>query len=405
MTSKNSASGADNMGILNNSVSISQFQVIGTLPPSDTAGWVGNALTKKAFRSIEQTSEELSTGWVQLDDFQESNFHDPHTFEHQHYFAFSLRRDQRKLPSALLRPYFHKAEESWLAQNPKFKRVPKAQREDLRDAVRSTLFAKSLPTPSVFDVIWDTRNNLVTLSSLSSSVVDLFMEQFRQTFTELRLVPLHPMARAAQVIDKSLVSALKELNQSGSDAVLEQIEANQWLGTDLLFWLMHETMNSASNYIINQPGPAVNGEGFVVYLNDRLVLAANSEEGVQKVTVTGPQNDFNEVRTALQEGKAIQEAVLYLEKEEQVWKLTLKGETFQFASLKSPAVTLEKDDTTDPDAEREAVFYERMFLLETGLQLFNSMLSTFLTVRLSGDWAEKERTIRAALTNPQPANS
>jgi hypothetical protein len=385
------------MGILNNTVSICQFQVMGNLPAAGATTWIGESLAKNGFKSIEQTSEELSIGWVQLDDFQESGFNGAHTFEHQNYFAFSLRRDQRKLPSALLKPYFKQAEDNWLAQNPKFRRVPKAQRDDLRDAVRSSLFAKSLPTPSIFDVVWDTKNNLVTFSSLSAGVVDLFMEEFRKTFTDLRLVPLHPMARAAQVIDASLAPALKEANQSSNDTVLEQIEANQWLGTDLLFWLMHETMTSGSNYAINQTGPAVTGEGFVAYLNDRLVLAANSEEGVQKVTVTGPQDRFNEVRTALQDGKSIQEAVLYLEKEEQIWKLTLKGETFHFASLKSPAVTLEKDDTTDPAAEHDAVFYERMFMLETGLQLFNSLLAIFLQKRLGGKWGETEKEIREAL--------
>ena len=385
------------MGILNNSVSICQFQVQGNLPATDTATWIGAALAKNGFKSIEATSEELSFGWVQLTDFQESGFNGAHTFEHQHYFAFSLRRDQRKLPTAVVKPYIQKTEEDWLAQNPKFKRVPKAQREDLRDAVRSSLFAKTLPIPSIFDVVWDTKNNLVSFSSLSTGAVDLFMEEFRKTFDGLRLVPIHPMARAAQVIDASLKPALKEANQSGTDTVLEQIEANQWLGCDFLFWLMHETMNSGSDYVINQPGPAVDGGGFVAYLNDRLVLAISGENGIQKVTVAGPQDHFNEVRTALLGGKSILEAVVYLEQQEQIWKLTLKGSSFHFASLKSPSVTLEKDDTTDPEAEREAVFYERMFLLETGLQLFNSLFATFLKQRLGGNWAQKEQEIREAL--------
>lgn len=385
------------MGILNNTVSISQFQVVGPQPTAALADFVGEGLRKNGFRSIEATSEELSIGWVQLDDFQESGFNGEHTFEHQHYFAFSLRRDQRKLPSALVKPYFKKAEEDWLAQNPKFKRVPKAQRDDLRDAVRSSLFAKSLPTPAIFDAVWDTKNSLVSFSSLSAGAVDLFMEEFRKSFKDLRLVPLHPMARAAQVINETLQPALKEANQSSSDAVLEQIEANQWLGSDFLFWLMHQTMNSGSDYAINQPGPAVVGEGFVAYLNDRLLLAAANENGIQKVTVTGPQDRFNEVRTALIEGKSIHEAVLYLEKQEQLWKLTLKGGTFHFASLKAPPVTLEKDDITDPTMEREAVFFERMFLLETGLQLFDSLLAAFLKARLGGSWGTVEQEIRAAL--------
>lgn len=385
------------MGILNNTVSICQFQILGTMPETELAEWVGERLTRDGFRSIELSSEELSIGWVQLADYQESAFNGLDTFQHDHYLAFSLRRDQRKLPAALLKPYILKAEEEWLAANPQFKRVPKQQREELRDAVRGKLFSKTLPVPAIYDTVWDTRSNTIIFSSLGSVAVDLFVDQFKKSFDGLRLVPVHPVARAGQVIDEALQPALTRANRSGSEAVLEQIEANQWLGTDFLLWLMHETMNAASEYTVNQPGPAVTGDGFVAYLNDRLLLAASSESGVQKVTVTGPQDHFSEVRTALQGGKEIHEAVLYLEQQEKQWKMTLKGDTFHFASFKAPTVTLEKDDITDPELEHEAVFFERMYLLEEGLQLFNSLFATFLAQRLDQGWAQKEQEIRTAL--------
>ena len=385
------------MGILNNTVSICQFQVLGTPAASELASRVGDGLARNAFRSIEQTSEELSIGWVQLDDYQASCFHDPQSYQREHYLTFSLRIDQRKLPTALLKPYLLKAEEEWLANNPQFNRVPKQQRESLRDAVRGSLFAKTLPAPAIYDAVWDTRSNLLTFASLGTKAIDPFVDLFKKSFDGLRLVPLHPFARAGQVIDVALQETLAKANATGSEGVLEQIEANQWLGQDFLLWLMHETMHSASEYSVNQPGPAVSGDGFIAYLNDRLLLASNSETGVQKVTVTGPQDNFNEVRTALQGGKDIHESVLYLEKQEQLWKMTLKGGTFHFASFKAPTVTLEKDDITDPAMEREAVFFERMYLIEEGLQLFDSLLSTFLSQRLDESWATKEKSIRTYL--------
>lgn len=385
------------MGILNNTVSISQFQVIGNITDSALSGLVEEGLNQNRFRSIEQTSEELSVGWVQLDDYQESDFNGSQSYQRDHYLAFSLRIDQRKLPTTLLKPYILKAEEDWLESNPQFNRVPKQQRENLRDAVRGNLFAKTLPSPSIYDAVWDTRNHLVTFCSLGTKVVDQFVDLFNKSFNGLRLVPLHPMARASQVIDETLQSALQAANASSSESVLEQIEANEWLGRDFLLWLMHETMNSASEYSVDQPGPTVSGDGFVAYMNDRMLLAASSETGVQKVTVTGPQDNFNEVRTALQGGKEIYESVLYLEKQEQLWKMTLKGGTFHFASFKAPAVTLEKDDITDAAMEREAIFFERMYLLEQGQQLFDSLFSFFLKQRLDKSWDVKVQSIRTYL--------
>jgi hypothetical protein len=146
-------------------------------------------------------------------------------------------------------------------------------------------------------------------------------------------------------------------------------------------------MNDSGEYRINQPGPATVGDPFVAFLNDRLVLRGGGDEGVQKITVAGPQDHFSETYTALKTGKQIIEATLYLEKDDERWKTTLKGELFHFGAFRSPPVKIEKDDTTDPQSEREAVFFERMFLLETGLQLFDSLFATFLTERLGDRWS------------------
>jgi hypothetical protein len=384
------------VGLLNNTVSISQFQVMGN-PADLSSEQIGEGLADKGFRSIEQSGEEFSVGWVQLDDYQESSFRGIHTYQHDHYIAFSLRSDQRRLPGALLKPYFLKAEEEWLAANPHFNRVPKQQRDSLREAVRGSLLARTLPTPSIYDAVWDTRSNLVSFCSLGSKAIDQFVDLFKESFKGLRLVPLYPFARAERAVDEALRPALAAVNASSSEAVLEQIEANQWLGSDFLLWLMHETMHTAAEYTVSQPGPAPVGDRFVAYLNDRLLLAAGCEAGVQKVTVTGPQDHFNEVRTALQGGKEIREAVLYFEQGELLWKMSLKGSSFHFASFKAPAVTLERDERTDPAMEREAVFFERMSLIEQGLQLFDSLLASFLRQRLADGWPAREQEIQAGL--------
>jgi hypothetical protein len=115
---------------------------------------------------------------------------------------------------------------------------------------------------------------------------------------------------------------------------------------------------------------------------------------VQKIAVTGPQDSFGEVVTALRAGKEIQEAVLYLEKAEHLWRLNLKGEVFAFASFKAPSVKPEKDALTDAASEQLSIFYERMAVLEEGLQLFDSLFATFLTARLGEGWGEMEAAIK-----------
>ena len=201
------------------------------------------------------------------------------------------------------------------------------------------------------------------------------------------------MPRAGQVIGDDLQPSLQKANQSSSEAAADLVRSNLWLGRDFLLWLLYRTINDTSEYRVNQPGPAVENEQFTAYLNDRLVLMGESENGTQKITVAGPQDRFSEVRMALSNGKQIVEATLHLEKDELLWKLTLKGDLFQFASLKAPSVIIEKDNTVDAASEREAVFFERMCLLENGLQLFDSLYATFLGIRLSEKWLEEERLL------------
>ena len=381
------------MGILSNTVSICQFRVAGDLPAADLFTWVSERLARNGFEPIDQGAEELSTGWVHLDDHRQSSFDVPAAFWRDHYLAFTLRRDQRRLPAALLKAYQQVAEHEYLAANPGLSRVPKQKREDMKEAVRGALLAKTLPVPSSWDAVWDTRSGLVTFTSLSAGIIEQFEAQFKKTFEGLRLVAVHPYARAGEVVAGTLKPALLEANQAGSDAAVDLIRSNQWLGWDFFLWLMYRTMQDSSEYRVNRPGPAQENEPFVAYLNDRLVLLCAGETGVQKITVAGPQDHFSEVRTALQSGKRITEATLYLEKEEHIWRVTLKGEMFHFASLKAPAVRMEKDDSVDEMSEREAVFFERMFVLEQGLQLFDSLYATFLALRLGSDWKAEESRI------------
>ena len=387
------------MGILFNTVSICQFWVVGDLPSTDLYEWASECLSKDSFQSIDDTTDEAASGWVHIDDSTQNSFAYPRAFWRDHYLAMTLRRDQRRVPSTVFRAHLQNAEREFLAAHPGLRRVPKQKKEELNQAVKGALFAKTLPTPSLVDAVWDTRSNLVTLTSLSPKVIELFENHFRNTFEGLRLVMVHPFSRAERVLKEDLKPVLLKANKSPTGDTIDLMHENQWLGWDFLLWLTYQTMTQSSTYQVNQPGPTQEGESFVAYINDRLVLIGGGDGGIQKVSIIGSQDHFSEVRTALQNGKQITEATLYFEKEEYHWKMTLRSMAFHFASFKSPPVQIEKDNTTDPASEREAVFYERMHVLEEGLQLFNSLYATFLGTRLSKGWLDEEKRMREWLNS------
>lgn len=385
------------MGILSNTVSLYQYRVRGTRPEGDFEAWVGRKLMENRFMNIEKTADESSTGWVVFDNHQGSDFTNPNTFTRDHYYVFSLRRDQRKVPAILLKTMLEAECEKWLSERPSISRVPTRRRLEIREDIHASLIARSLPIPSACDVVWDTRSDTVSVTSISTRVLDMVEDEFSRTFEGFLLEPIHPISRAERVLDKSLHGALERANQAPSKDVLLQIKKNRWLGWEFLLWLMYRTSTGSSMYEINQDGPALRDERFLSYLHDRFVLSSEGEDGIRKSSIIGPQRNFSEARRAIQDGKNITEALLYFEKDSLKWKMSLKSDLFAFGSFACPAVTIARDDRTDPVREREAAFFERMNLLETGLQLFNSIYAAFLSERLQGKWQGTIREIRTWL--------
>ncbi|GFO55983.1 exonuclease [Geomonas sp. Red276] len=382
------------MGILSNTVSVCHFKVQGEFPQENLFDWSLRQLAANRFNPIDQGSEELSVGWVHLDDPRSFDFDSLACCRRDNFIMFTLRRDKRSVPSAILKAHLEREEEKFLVENPNFTKVPKQKREDLKEAVHAMLLSQTLPTPSTYDAVWDTESGLLTFTSLSAKSIELFEDLFKKTFEGLRLSAFHPYARAEGVLDDGNRVLLGQANKATSDNYLDLIKENQWLGSDFMLWLLYQTMNEASEYSVNQAGILGDKEPFVAYLDDRLVLLGAGENGAQKITVAGPQDHFNEVRSALLNRKQITEATLHLEtSEDEHWKLTLKGELFHFASYKSPSVKIEKDSSTDEAMEREAVFFERMALLEKGNQLFDSLFATFLKLRLGAEWPEQQEQI------------
>jgi hypothetical protein len=384
----------EGMGILFNTIGICQFRLTGSEPARDLYEWASSRLAQNSFKPIDDTADEVSSGWVHLDDSRESSFSYPRACWREPYLAFTLRRDQRRVPSALFRAHLRNAEAEFLASNPGMRRVPKFKKEELSEAVRISLFAKTLPVPATYDAVWDTRTGVITFTNLNAKAIELFENHFKNTFDGLRLIALHPFARAERVVNESLKPLLLKANRAATGDVLALIHDNQWLGWDFLLWLTRQTVAGSSTYSVNQPGPAPEGAPFVAYVNDRLVLVGGEEGSVQKISVVGAQDQFSEVRAALKNGKQITEATLYFEREEYQWKLTLRSMIFHFASFKSPSIKIERDNTTVEADEREGAFYERMFVLEEGLQLLDSLYATFLELRLNPGWEEEEKRIR-----------
>lgn len=374
------------MGILANTVSISQFDVVGEeYDSSEIGNRIGACLQEQAFVSIETGSEEQALGWVELDDFTSAEFADNERWRRDNYVVFTLRRDQRRLPSALLKGELAAQQQRFLTANPTFNRVPKQKNEELKELVRQRLLARTLPTPTLYDVMWNLDSGRLTFASVSMRAIDELCDLFQKTFPGLRLVLVHPLQRARALVAAPLRAAWAQLDDGGEAPVLQQIEDGAWLGGEFMLWLMYRT--AAGNCTYSRQ----DGDNVTAWLDNRFLLAGSGNEGAQKVTITGPQDNFAEVCAALRQEKQLLEATIHLEQEENQWRLNLKGELFQFGSFKCPAVRV--DRSVAAEDEQVSIFYERAFVLERGLELFDAVLAAFLACRLGADWPDEQQRI------------
>lgn len=386
------------MGVYANTVSITQFTVTGNLPETDQFQWFSKKLADRGFLSIENSTEESSEGWTLVDRPDDTAFEAPSDFWRDNFVVFSLRRDQRKIPAAVLKSHTGREEGAFLVQNPNLRRTPKHKRDEIKELVQLRLMTRCLPIPSTVDVVWDLKSGVLTLYTLGTKVIERFEDIFRKSFEGFSPVIIHPFARAQKMLSGQMLDTLNAANQAGSDAVVALIRDNQWLGWEFMLWLLQRGVNGEGEFSVCCPGHLTKGEKFSAWIDDRIQFQGGGEEGgIQKVTVSGSQDSYLEAISALKGGKRITSATICMEKDDSLWKLTLKGDTFGFASFKCPQVRVEKDASVDQMSEREAVFYERMFLMDQGLQLFDSLFTIFLNERLTDAWNARLQAIQAWL--------
>lgn len=386
------------MGLLAPSASVCHFEVSGDLAREQIFALCAERLTSNRFRSIENSADEYSCGWVLFDDHDATEFDVAAGLRREEHLCFSLREDRRKIPASLLKREVARLNAAFLAEHPTYNRVPKQEREAIRDRASGLLFARTLPVPAISDVDWDVENGLLRFTSLGQKRIDSFQGLFHQTFPELRLRLLTPLARAQALADKTQQETLATLNKANSDAALEVIEANTWLGEEFLKWLLYRSLNGGANFTVNCDGPLLAGQPFSAWLDNRLQLFGSGPEGEQKVAVVGPQDNYTEVCAALRSGKRIAEATLHLSlNDDQQWKLTLKGERFSFAGFRTPMNKPDNEPIDDPALEAEAAFYTKLGAIEEGEQLFGSVLKSFLEVRLGQGWTEESGLMEAWL--------
>ncbi|MDD4730700.1 MAG: recombination-associated protein RdgC [Desulfovibrio sp.] len=201
------------MGILSASTGLTRYRIMDDVS-NELLRDVPRLLRQYHFLDIDDSAEERSFGWTNVDDMLDVDWNQSPP-EKGHYMAFSLRLETRRVQPAVFKKHFQIALNKELAQAKEQGKnfVSRARKQELKEQVMLRLRARSLPIPATFDVAWNTQNHRIFLDTTNAKACALFEDHFYNTF-ELRLEPLTPFFLAMDHLGEDAARTLEDLEPS-----------------------------------------------------------------------------------------------------------------------------------------------------------------------------------------------
>ena len=116
-------------------------------------------------------------------------------------------------------------------------------------------------------------------------------------------------------------------------------------------------------------------------IGNRIVLEKRKSKSIERITIKGEDAHFEEGMLALTKGALVAELNLVYRSAEQKWQFTLKGESLNLSSFKTPKTA----PPESPD-EREGAILEKVFLYDKILQFLEKLYKHFIKIRTSNTW-------------------
>ena len=358
------------MGFLASTCSFTRFRVIDPVPDGLWAE-IPQLLKNGAFLDIDETAESQADGWVSFDDYLDTTWQAGPP-QKGSYMAFSLRLDIRRIPAGVVRKYLDLALKREKAENEKNgkKFISRERRKELKELVQLSLRRRFLPVPGEFNVIWNTANNEIWFASTQEKMIELFAQRFLDTF-KLHIEQQIPRYLALSMLGEAAEEAVHDADSV--DYTMDGI-----LGQDFLTWLWFRSDVAYTLFRTDD------GQPFQVSMEKRVTVTGfvGCDRETASVTASDTDSPLSEARLGLRRGKKVASALIHLTKDDFVFDVSVKAADFSLNSLKTPKI-----DKPDRDDDPDALFLEKVFLIETAVTLLDSLYRQFLGLRLDeGKW-------------------
>jgi hypothetical protein len=156
----------------------------------------------------------------------------------------------------------------------------------------------------------------------------------------------------------------------------------KFLGDEFLTWLWF-VIEKDPSVLRNADSDLTSFE-----IGNRIVLEKKYKKAFERITIKGEDAGLEEAKVALKNGALVAELNLVYRSAQQKWQFTLKGESLNLSSLKTPKIA----PPENPD-DVEGSVLEKILLYDKILQFLEKLYKTFIKLRTSNRWQSHETSL------------
>ena len=154
----------------------------------------------------------------------------------------------------------------------------------------------------------------------------------------------------------------------------------KFLGNDYLTWIWFLIENNHNiSSVINSKDIITLEVGNSIVLENKL-----GDKSKEKITIKGDQAGLEEGTTALKKGAFVTQINLICKINEDEYKFTIKGESFNITGLKTPKTEILKNED-----EIEGLVLEKAFLGFNIFKVIDTLFLKYIEQRTSDEWNHK----------------
>ncbi|MEA3468453.1 MAG: recombination-associated protein RdgC [Thermodesulfobacteriota bacterium] len=195
------------MGFIKGTASFVRFSVEGELP-ENIWDFIADRVVAFSFKDIDETYDEDSLGWVSVLNMFDTEF-DYASYAAGNYVTLSMRLDERKISSTIVKKFVQKEEER-IKKEKQIAKISRSMRVEIKERIENELMRKALPMPAVFDLCWNLENSTLFFFSTNKKAQALLEDLFKDSFG-LTLIQQIPYLCGEHLLDEDDVEKLARI--------------------------------------------------------------------------------------------------------------------------------------------------------------------------------------------------